>query len=357
MNGRELIRRIIGALGDRASGTPPSSPAENVPAQATKTSTPFRFDPEGYSFGRAQRSGALTVLPLFGPDGDGKFAPPLSGLKLSKVKGYGNVELENPTGAGVAIVPLHIGYIQDRAQNHALCRSAFIGAGAKLTFTDACCVQQSQGGFLHEAQQWFFILPLPLREEALGLRGTSNYGKLWTAISRLNEEFGFAGRGHLEQIVCRERSYLTQYVSRFELLSGQTGALFFLGDRLAGIEIAPSARYFAEIWMPLVCFCYGTAAMRMERQDGKIPASMPFSAGDLAGLRRELERSRAVGDEELRRAARDIPEQSFQVTEEERYLDLRLGTAIGRDFAGQIVHDGGRLVYASLFAKRETLSR
>ena len=76
-------------------------------------------------FGTPQRSGVMTVLPLLGNDGNGRFATPLSGLKLSGVEGYGNVQMENSSGkaGGVAIVPLHIGYIQDRAQNHALCRS------------------------------------------------------------------------------------------------------------------------------------------------------------------------------------------------------------------------------------------
>src|SRR5690606_30781878 len=74
---------------------------------------------KGYHFASPQRSGALTVLPLFGREHTGRFAPPLSGLKLAGVKGYGNITLENAMD-GVAIVPLHIGYIQDQAQNHAL---------------------------------------------------------------------------------------------------------------------------------------------------------------------------------------------------------------------------------------------
>src|SRR5439155_17948277 len=74
-----------------------------------------------YRLGQPQRSGAMTVVPLFGHDRDGKFVAPLSGLKLSQVKGYGNMELSNSDKSGVAIVPLHMGYIQDRAQNHALC--------------------------------------------------------------------------------------------------------------------------------------------------------------------------------------------------------------------------------------------
>ena len=41
--------------------------------------------------------------------------PPLGSLKLSAVKGYGNMELEAAASPeGVAIVPLQMGFIQDQ---------------------------------------------------------------------------------------------------------------------------------------------------------------------------------------------------------------------------------------------------
>jgi hypothetical protein len=43
-----------------------------------------------------------------------------------------------------------------------------------------------------------------------------------------------------------------------------------------------------------------------------------------------------------------------ELTEEERFLDLRLSTVHGDALGGQVVTDGGRLVYASVFA-RETV--
>ena len=88
------------------------------------------------------------MKPIVGPQRNGKFSNPIKGLKLKQVKGYGIVELVNPANQGLIIVPLHIGYIQDAAQNHALCRSAFIGAGQSITFEDACCVQEYQSGYL-----------------------------------------------------------------------------------------------------------------------------------------------------------------------------------------------------------------
>ena len=343
---------------------------------------PHGFDLMPYRFGSPQRSGVMTVVPIFGPDADGRFAGPLSGLKLSQVKGYGNVELHNPVPGGVAIVPLHMGSIQDQAQNHALCRSAFIAPGQKRMFEDACCVQAAQGGYLQGRGQWFFILPLQLRNEALQKRGQSGYNKIWGSISRLNQEFGLPKRGHLEQIVSRRRATLTQYRSRFELLPGQIGALFFIGDKLAGLEICPSASYFEEVWMPIVCFCYGVAEMQAEyiqdahqaRRNRKkndttntgdagegtathipIVTPEPFLATTVAELREQLRISRQQRQEEVRNWLAGTPAQDFTLQEEERYLSLRLHTVGGHHFAGQLVEEEGRLLYASLFAKPEYL--
>lgn len=313
---------------------------------------------EGHRLGPVQRSGPMSIVPVFGESAGERYLPPLTALKLSRVAGYGSVELEcrsTPSGEGIGIVPLHIGYIQDGAQNHALCRAALMAPGQKRMFDDACCVQQTQGGYLEGREQWFFVLPLHLRDEALRRRGEVAYGKLWPAIARLNEQFGKSSRGHLEDVICRERPYLGQYVGRFERLPGQLGALFFLSNTLVGIEIAPNEAFFAEMWMPLACFCYGVAAMHRERK-GVVDESPPIEAKSLPELRSAVLAGRRFAEEVIAGALASIPEQRFSVTEEERLLDVELVTAVSEHFSGQIVQecrgDKKKLVYASLAARR-----
>ena len=48
---------------------------------------PFAFHLADYTFGAPQQSGALTIVPVCGADSTGTYAPPLSGLKLSRVEG------------------------------------------------------------------------------------------------------------------------------------------------------------------------------------------------------------------------------------------------------------------------------
>lgn len=298
----------------------------------------------GYALGLPQAAGALTMVPIHGPGRPG-IVPPRSGLKLNRVVGYGNVELHNGFDSGVAIVPLHIGYIQDGAQNHALCSAALMAAGQTRLFRDACCVQAAQGGYLEGRDQWFFMLPWELRAKALELRGREGYSKLWPEISAVNRRYGLPERGHLEQILTRKRAVLTQFRNRLELMPRQLGALFFVGRKFLGLELAPDPRFFAEMWMPLVCFAYGVAAWQAE-PDRVDPG--PFQATDLAGIRTELERTRANREH---RVLSHLPTAThLSAVEEERYLDLRLSTVTGKGLAGQVVGENDRLVYASVFA-------
>ena len=281
---------------------------------------------------------------------------PRTGLRLGDVRTYGTLEVHNRAD-GLAIVPLHIGWIQKGAQNHALCRSTFVGPGASVVVEDACCVQAGQGGYLEEADQWFFVLPAGLRETALGLRGTKSFGKLWGAISAFNARFGEKSRGHLEDLIGKGRAKLTRYRSRFELVPGQTGALFFLNGRLVGVEIAPSAGYFAEVWPALVCFAYGTEAHGLETVPGRtspLPAALP--PGDPDVVETALARVREARRDALLDAARIFRPDGFSVATEDRYGDHELLTATGEAFVGQVVRrDDGEVVYASLSARADHL--
>ena len=306
--------------------------------------------------GDLQSSGALDMLPLIGPDVGGRFARPFSELKLTNVRGYGKVELKNSGGrrGGLGIVPLHAGYIQDGAQNHALCRTGFLAPGQRLVFSDACCVQENQGGFLQDTTP--FILPLALREPALELRGREDYSKLWHAIASLNQQFGLPVRGHLEQIVCRLRPVLTQFAARFEVLPNQRGAFFFIGNRLVGVELAPTAAYFHEVFKPLVCFCYGPAAFHVDDRRGwhGRASAEPLHAGSLQDLETALAARRRKARLRLEQAVADARlDAARDWSIEETFADYRLATIATRALVGQVVERGRELVYVSLFARRK----
>jgi hypothetical protein len=331
--------------------------AKQKPLARQQSGLTLALDPElsqTVQWGKPQRSGAMTILPILGPDCPGDFVGPLSGLKLAGVHTYGKLELANTQKTGLAIVPLHMGYIQDRAQNHALCSAAFLDAGQQRIFSDACCVQAAQGGYLQGGDQWFFILPLALRSEALSLKCREDYSKLWPVIGRLNAQLGLPERGHLEQVLSRERAYLNQFQSRFERLPNQLGAAFWIGDRLAGLELAPTAAYFAEIWMPLVCFSYGVAAMGLEWQSqkqGQRELPQPYYARDLDDLRSAIQLDRLSQRQQLQSQIQQLTAQDFCGELTQQFGKLQLNTLQSEAFSGQVVQSETRPVYASIFSK------
>lgn len=308
---------------------------------------------ETATLGAAQTVGPMTVVPILGADHVG-YPGPRTGLQLGDVRTYGSLELK-ARAPGTTIVPLNIGWIQKGAQNHALCRTILLGTGEELLVEDACCVQASQGGYLAEADQWFFVLPLALREAALGARGTKDYSKLWAAITASNQKFGESRHGHLEVVIGKRRRELTRYRSRFETVCGQTGALVFLRDRLVGLELTPSAAYFAELWPALACFTYGVEALGLEVV-GWEPALRPALAGDLDAVRQSLLAERTAHRDQLLgglQALQGAPE----VTTEDRLTGHELLTVTTDAFAGQVVRrDDGACVYASVFARGPYLS-
>ncbi len=70
-------------------------------------------------------------------------------------------------------------------------------------------------------------------------------------------------------------------------------------------------------------------------------------------LRSVLADDRRRTVERVRGWLADAPGQPVELTEEERLLDLRLSTIRGAGLGGQVVTDGDRLVYASLYARQD----
>ncbi|WP_272499522.1 ARPP-1 family domain-containing protein [Actinomadura litoris] len=319
---------------------------------ALDTLVPGPLSLAGHRLGTPQQAGALIMVPISEPAHPG-FTPPHT-LRPSRATGRGQVELTNPDADGVAIVPLHIGHLQDRAPTRALCRSALIPPGRTLRFEDACCVQEGRSGHLTGGDPRFLVLPGELRARALALRGVTDHGKLSDAIADLNARHGLARRGHLDPLLARHRPALARFQNRLEPQPGQVGALFLIAGRLAGVEITPDPAYFAQMWTALACHAYGVAAHRAEPAP-PAPAE-PYDAANLAELRGALDHDRST---RLAHLSEQITAQltgpatgPVRLREEDRHQTLRLSTLTAPHLAGQIVTDGDRAVYASLFARR-----
>lgn len=94
---------------------------------------------------------------------------------------------------------------------------------------------------------------------------------------------------------------------------------------------------------------------RLARRTGRAHRPDPLDTGGrtgLAALRGALDHHRAARLAEIGgRIADAFTDPAADLVEEDRYLNLRLSTVTGPRLAGQVVTDGDRTVYASLFAR------
>src|SRR5258708_35116104 len=149
----------------------------------------------GLHMAQTQSWGLLDVVPLLPTELAGEraaYPAPLQHLHLVRVHSYGTLELENTAQSGILIAPMHIGFFQAGAQNHATSRVLVLFPGEKLVADDCFCIQQSQGGYLAEAQQRFITLPLGLRRTALRRRKEKSFGRLWGEIETFNKRYGIS---------------------------------------------------------------------------------------------------------------------------------------------------------------------
>lgn len=302
--------------------------------------------------GSAVRWGHLEMIPLFGNStAAGCFAAPEGAIRLMKVTHYGQMILENQAKLPT-IVPLHLGYFQNAAQNHAMCVSALLDAGESREFKDACCIQAAQGGYIQEADERFIILPQPLRNKALALRGEENYSKLWGDISSFNKSLGLKNRGHLDELKRAYQPELLRTLYHLEASPEQTGAVFLCNNTVVGIELAPDANFWNDLHRPLVMYCY--APLRLIKELAGIKAwtgetlaiEKPTGINDIESAWIELVARRQERINGLMNQLKALPIKNMKIDQE--LGQNQLLTIDIDNFVGQIVLQDNQAAYVSL---------
>lgn len=321
---------------------------------STGTARTFTGLLAGLMPGHLQSRGLFDIVPLLpGVERDtyDHYASPLEHLKLVRVQSYGTLLLENTEPKLILIAPMHIGFFQEGAQNHATSRVLILKGGETLTADDCFCVQQSQGGLLKEAQQRFIVLPLSLRQAALTKRGQNGFGRLWQDIDAHNRRYGISRGGHLERFLRPYFHRLQPFRHAFELLPQQVGAAYFIAGQLVGLEITPNAAYWQDVGPVLNIYCYGAAALLAERHRLKTERQ-PLNLDDLSDLddltqllteAREWEM--ALRSDLIQEVA-DLP---WEYAADDTRHGLRVMHLQSDSWAGQVVKDGSEIVYLSLF--------
>ena len=315
----------------------------------------------GTSLGRTQSVGLMEVIPIIdmGSASDETFGPPDISVGTSH---YGSVDVQNDDRERPTIVPTGAGWVTAQAaQDHAIPSAKLMKAGGKAHIDTAMCIEETQGGLIRGAKD-FLVLPASLRSAALSKRHDRGYDKLWNAIGRFNTEAGVShGRGHLVRFLKQYETELDQFVAEFEMVPGQIGAMILMNGQVVGIERVPNVAFWERLWEPLVRVCYGSLAIKVSRELGKMgntglvpPTRVPMNVQtrSLEGIKSALRDARDESDrlvEAAVDAVRDMP-LILAGAADDSLGKAQLITVANTRYAGQMVTNDGRTSYASLCA-------
>jgi len=318
--------------------------------------------------GRLQSVGYMQVIPLTSDLNDDRFVSPTQCDAQVYTTCYGTLGFRN-TSESVMIVPCHAAYVvKQHAQDHAMAHAGLVAATGDRQYDTAACIQASQGGFIKKGSYRMMILPHALREDALQKRDERDYQKLWKDIGAFNRRFGVPGQGHLEYFLKSFKKELDEFVAEFECVPRQVGAIILVDNRVVGIERAPSHAYWLSIWPSLIRECYGSLAIEAARKnsetnrghlpDRSVRIGLPVEIGSLDELESLIADIALQEDERARSTVRELLDEPLDLQHEETVSDQRVGakvsidTATSEHFAGQVIWNGKKIVYASLPATR-----
>src|SRR5258708_2311750 len=266
-----------------------------------------------------------------------QFVSPLQHLKIVQVPKYGTMVLQNTAPKGIVIVPMQFGFFQAGARNLATSSVFVLQAGEQLKTTDSFSVEESQADFL---KQGFIIVSPALRQAA-------HQGD----VNTYNYRYGTVRGGQQERLLRPYSPRLTSIRQAFELQPQQVGAAYFVAGKLVGVEIAPNAVYWQDIWPLLNTYCYGPAAMLAERYVQRSARRVVNLNGlvDLDDLAQRLEEKRNGLENNRIAMISKLSNLDWDYTVDKEMHGLSILNLQYGAWTGQMVREGAETLYLSVF--------
>jgi len=237
----------------------------------------LNFKGKGIGIGPIQSVDEMTVVPLVG-DNRGNVASP-ENLVFQKTSTYGSMVFKNEDDRP-AIVPTNYMVRGTGAQDHAMSGSGVVMANKSKTFNTACCIEETQGGYLSDKNNEVDVLPAELRRNLLSYakRTEKHYGKLWPSIKRWLSGLGLrsGGNAHLRYFYDDSviRNELELFAAEFEPVDGQIGAIIMFSGTPVGLEIMPTTDHWDAYWKQLLRGCYGSELLRLKKLGQLAPSAL-----------------------------------------------------------------------------------
>lgn len=315
----------------------------------------------GVTAGSLQTAGNMSVIPLIMEPRYQKdnFAP-VNKLTF-RSPSFGTMDFNNPEDA-IGIVPTGYSYIDSKqGQDHSMTSTGLIKPKNNRSFTNAKCVQKSQGGRINSTGSVDFrLLPYHLREYCIKYRTNhSDIGNLWPHITNLNTQMEVSGKdGHIEYFYNKFDQELKTFVAQFEVLPNQVGAIVLIGKEVVGIELTPNSKFWNSVWEQLIRDVYGSLSIYRSKHNTASTYRLPFHTRSttLAGIRRAVNKALQTQKDFVTDVVDSFISANISTTTDETFRHgntvLKLETVDNSDLVGQIVLEGVQPVFISISVKR-----
>lgn len=221
------------------------------------------------TFGNVQQVGVMSVIPLIGEDATQNIAE-FSDVKFHGTSGYGTMVFRNAS-TKKAIVPSGYSILtKQSAQDHGTPLSSILNPNTVNAINNTCCIEQTQGGYINgENIDSFLFLPIEVRKNFFKnyvvnqSKSDISYADLWHIITSFQSTLVNNELAHLSYFFDKFMDKLMQFNAEFEIVPKQRGAIILLNNKVIGIEITPTSRYWESIWHSLIRYCYGSEIVRL----------------------------------------------------------------------------------------------
>ena len=209
---------------------------------------------------------ALTTEPEY--SFDKRFANPMKALVASN-SSYGHINFQN-TENKETIVPTQLAILtKQHAQNHAMTKAGYIAAHDDVEYTDAGCVQGSDGGNFHNTQEYRFV-PLAIREMLFDAAKNGNgYSRTYPAVRKLGSMTNSNTSEYLDRYFSKYDKKLEEFIAHFERPNHLIGMIVLIDGEIIAVDKFPSFSYAEQVWEAMIRDSYGSMAIISELKESK----------------------------------------------------------------------------------------
>ncbi len=209
---------------------------------------------------------ALTTEPQY--SFDNRFANPMKALVASN-HSYGHINFQNIENKET-IVPTQLAILtKQHAQNHAMTKAGYVAANDNVEFTDAGCIQGSDGGHFHNTQEYRFV-PLAIREMFFDAVTEGNsYNRTYPAVRKLGNMTNSNTSEYLDRYFTKYDKKLEEFIAHFERPDHLIGMIVLINGEVVAVDKFPSYSYAEQVWEAMIRDSYGSMAIISELKESK----------------------------------------------------------------------------------------